>query len=198
MLSALVVTFVFVQVLINFRPSSELSSNLESFPLEIDDWVGVRESIPDFVMTQLNPKDIFAADYVNSRGNQVNLFVDYFSGDDGGGPHSPRNCMPGSGWVILDSSEREITVGERTITAVRFDLAIGDTRKVMDFWYVTSYGETSNDYMFKFYLMLSSLALQATDVAFVRFFADGDPSSLAALDRFQQSVVSKIYERIPF
>ena len=77
-------------------------------------------------------------------------------------------------------------------------MRLGELRKVMDFWYVTKYGETPSDYTFKFYVMLSSLALQPTDVAFIRFFTAADSVSLAALDRFEQASLPLIYERLPF
>ena len=68
----------------------------------------------------------------------------------------------------------------------------------MDFWYITNYGETANDYVFKFYEMLSALTLQPKDVAFVRFVADGDPQSLEALEQFKELFLPEIYDRLPF
>jgi len=147
----------------------------------------------------LKPVAIFQADYVNRDGVTVNLFMDYFASEKGGGgPHSPRNCVPGSGWVIASDQPHPIQFGSRTIPAHRFVLARGDYKQVMDFWYVTKYGETANDYKFKLYAMLSSLTLSPTDVAFVRFVSDSDPASLAALDQFEQSFLPEIYSRLPF
>ena len=78
------------------------------------------------------------------------------------------------------------------------NLRLGDAAKIMDFWYITKYGETSNDYTFKFYAMLSSLTFKPTDVAFIRIITDNDSASVSALDDFEQSVLEEIYERLPF
>ncbi len=198
MLAIVVATCAFGLLITNYQPTASENSRLGDFPLEFDGWVGVQESIPGYVINQLNPSGIFGANYSNSDGTKINLFVDYFSGNDPGGPHSPRNCMPGAGWVIVSESERMINLGGRTIPTVRFIMQLGESKRVMDFWYVTKYGATANDYTFKFYLMLSALSLQPTDVAFIRFFAAADSITLASLDHFEQASLPLIYDRLPF
>ena len=198
MLSILVVTFAFAVVIKTSQPETAYDVRVADFPLEKESWVGEREVIPTYVFKQLNPVDIFAANYVNDDGVAINLVIDYFAGEEAGGPHSPRNCLPGSGWSIESSAERKIHFGDRTVPAQRFALRLGGSRKVMDFWYLTRYGETANDYVFKFYTMLSSLTLHRTDVAFVRFVCDSDSTSLATMDRFQQLFLPDIYARLPF
>jgi len=194
----LIITFVFVYLVRNYQPASTHEVNLADFPLEIDGWIGEKEDIPDYVFTQLNPVDIFSANYINKNGVRINLLVDYFESNNVGGPHSPRNCLPGSGWVILESADRNIKFGNRSIAASRMNLRLGETGKIMDFWYLTKYGETSNDYLFKFYAMLSSLTFKPTDVAFIRIITDSDSASVSALNDFEQSVLGEIYARLPF
>ncbi|MDH4158305.1 MAG: EpsI family protein [candidate division Zixibacteria bacterium] len=198
MLAILAVTFLFAVVIRTSQPETAYDVRVADFPLEKESWVGEKEVIPTYVFKQLNPVDIFAANYVNDRGEIVNLVIDYFAGDKAGGPHSPRNCLPGSGWAIESTAERKIPSGDRTIPAQRFALRLGNSGKVMDFWYITRYGETANDYALKFYTMLSSLTLHRTDVAFIRFVCNSDSTSLAAMDRFQQLFLPDIYARLPF
>ena len=68
----------------------------------------------------------------------------------------------------------------------------------MDFWYVTNFGETANDYTFKLHLLASALTFKPRDVAFVRFIAGDDPASLKALEQFQALAVKEIYRYLPF
>ena len=68
----------------------------------------------------------------------------------------------------------------------------------MDFWYVTNYGETANDYVFKWYETLSSITFRPKDVAFIRIITNDDPRSLAALARFEQLFIRQIYSHLPF
>ena len=117
----LVVTFMVTLLIKYFRPPSAGDVDFSDFPLELDDWRGQRENISPTVIDMLNPKDIFSATYTNSDGIKVHLLFDFFSSDETfGGPHSPRNCLPGSGWLILDSEPNDINVGNRKIPADRF------------------------------------------------------------------------------
>ena len=68
----------------------------------------------------------------------------------------------------------------------------------MDFWYLTGYGETANDYMFKLYSMISSLTFKPNDIAFVRIISDSDAEGLKVLDDFEGIFVEKIYHHLDF
>jgi EpsI family protein len=198
-LTILILTFAIALVIKYYRPSSLGDVNLDNFPLIIGQWHGERDVVSQPVLDLLNPVDIFSATYTNSDGAQIHLLFDFFSSDATfGGPHSPRNCLPGSGWVIQEVEHHNVSVNGRTIPAGRFALQFGATKRVMDFWYVTNFGETSNDYVFKLHLLLSSLTFKPRDVAFVRFIANDDPVSLEALEQFQQLTVEEIYRFLPF
>ncbi len=198
-LAILLVTFVVALTVKFYQPESTQTVNFDGFPLAKGDWVGQQEVVPAFVTDLLNPKAIFSATYTNSQGTQIHLLFDYFvTAGSFGGPHSPRNCLPGSGWVISDQQKRTIAVGSREISAGRLLLRLDQTRQIVDFWYVTNYGETASDYLFKFYSMISSLTLQPRDVAFVRLICADDPASQAALEEFEALFVPEIYRFLPF
>ncbi len=198
-LTILLLTFAIALVIKYYRPSSLGDVNFENFPLTIGQWQGQREVVSQPVLDLLNPVDIFSATYTNPDGVEVHLLFDFFSSEATfGGPHSPRNCLPGAGWVIQESENNNISVDGRNIPAGRFALQFGVTKRVMDFWYVTNFGETANDYTFKLHLLLSSLAFKPRDVAFVRFIANDDPATQEALEQFQQLAVEEIYKHLPF
>ena len=195
----ILVTFGFTRGIEMYSPESRAKVNFDDFPLQIGDWHGQREEVSPDVIAILNPKAIFSAWYVNSEGIRVHLFFDFFSSDAGfGGPHSPRNCLPGSGWTIERAGERTIRAGGEPIKTGRFNLRYGESREVMEFWYVTSYGATGNDYLFKFYQMLSSLTFRPKDVGFIRYVTAEDSASLAALEEFQDLSIQEIYKRMQF
>lgn len=193
------VTFSTAAVIQYYQPDSEAVVSFADMPLTIANWVGQREEIPQYVTDLLRPKDIFSASYVNGRGQSVHLLFDFFISDGSfGGPHSPRNCLPGSGWQIIKVEERSISINGMTIPAGRFRIRLNERQQVMDFWYVTSYGATASDYVFKLYSMLGSLSLKPREVAFIRFTAPGDPKSVEALDEFEKLIIPEIYSRLPF
>ena len=195
----LVLTFSFSYVIKHFKSVSYSISNLSTFPLKLGNWQGKIDIVPQSTIDMLNPDQLFSATYINPQGYKVQLFFDYFSSSVSlGGVHSPRNCLPGSGWAILNAQDRIINIGSHSIPASRFYLRLGESRQVMDFWYVTRKGETSNDYTFKLYTMLSSLKLKPTDVAFIRFATLDNAGSLEALDDFEKTFTPVIYQYLAY
>ena len=198
-LSVLVVTFLFCSAIGYYKPQTSSRMEFKNFPMEKGGWVGQRDNLIPAIVEMLNPTEIFSATFTNPDGIKVHLFFDYFSQQNSrGGPHSPRNCLPGSGWTILDTEEREITIDGRTIKIGRFYMRLGELEKVMDFWYVTRYGETANDYVFKLYTMIGSLTFRLNDIAFIRIISTGDQESLPALDEFEEVFVKEIYDHLHF
>lgn len=195
----ILVVFVFTMLLTYFRPVSAGDVNFDDFPLELGQWRGKKENISQTVIDLLNPMDITSISYVNNDGVSIHLFFDYFSSDASfGGPHSPRNCVPGSGWIIENTFEKDIELDGRIIHSGVFELRFEKSFSVMEFWYVTHFGETANDYKFKLYELLSALTFSPRDVAFIRFVTSNDPRSLKALKEFQTLVVPEIYKQLPF
>jgi len=182
---------------IKYRSPEALESRgWGDFPLVKDNWRGQEESVIQGVIDLLKPDHLFNANYTDELGNRINLFLGSFS-DPRGGPHSPMNCLPASGWVVEGSTPRMITLGERIITAKRLVLTYQQMPYVMDFWYITPSGETANDYCLKFNEMLTSLTLRPRHLTFVRFMAKDTPERRDALDRFERAFLSEIYSRLP-
>ncbi len=193
------ITFIMTLFIKFYRPASAGDVNFDSFPLEIGDWKGTKEEVDPEVLEILNPQAIISATYINSDGISVHLLFDFFSSDATfGGPHSPRNCLPGSGWIITETVSNDIKNANSVIPAGRFQLQLNKSTKVMDFWYITHYGETANDYIFKLYELMSALTFKPRDIAFVRFVSKDDPKSLKALEEFQTLILKEIYEHLPF
>lgn len=196
---ALVFMFMATLSIRYYRSPVRQADQLGQVPLAVGNWIGQAEPLAAPVMELLNPDQLFSATYVNPSGARVHLFVDYYSPENTTGAiHSPRNCLPGSGWVIAGTVPRPISAGGRVIEANRFYLTLGESQQVMDFWYITRQGETANDYRLKFNTMISSLTLKPTDKAFVRFVTANDPASIAAMEEFELQLIGEIYRRLPF
>ncbi len=74
---------------------------LKTFPRQIGKWSFLHSrSLSQQVEQKLGVDDYLECDYVSPAGQVVNLYVSYFSSMEGKGFHSPRNCMPGSGWDV--------------------------------------------------------------------------------------------------
>jgi len=177
-------------------PEALVSGGWSDFPLEKDGWIGTEDVVAQGVIDLLKPDHIFNANYVDAEGLRVNLFLGSFS-DPRGGPHSPMNCLPASGWIVESSESRAIAIEQQTIPARRLVLRYKQHTYVMDFWYITPLGETANDYQLKLHQMLTALTLKARHLTFVRFVVRDTDQGRAALDRFEQAFSGDIYARLP-
>jgi EpsI family protein len=192
-------TFVAIQFVAHYRAPVGLKADFQKLPLTKDQWVGRPEELPQPIVEMLSPDEIFAGSFSNPEGIRVQLFVDYYSPENTvGAIHSPRNCLPGSGWAISGMTSKPIDYGGRKISAVRFYLKREQSHQVMDFWYVTRLGETASDYRLKFDTMISSLILRPTDKAFVRFVTNDEARSIAAMEDFEKIYIGEIYGSLPF
>jgi hypothetical protein len=86
---------------------------LGSLPVELGQWkLQGEQPLEPVVLEYLKPDSYVLRDYGNQAGNSsINLFVAYFKSlQNSYGPHSPRVCLPGSGWLIRSSRIRPLPV----------------------------------------------------------------------------------------
>jgi len=100
----------------------------------------------------------------------ANLFVAAFrSQRNGKTPHSPKNCLPGSGWTPLTSDQVSIDVGRsQPIQVNRYVVAHGDERSLVLYWYQSRDRAIASEYTAKFWVVVDAMRLNRTDTALVR------------------------------
>lgn len=97
------------------------------------------------------------------------LYVGYYSSQTQGKTiHSPKNCLPGSGWEALQSSPAEIAVGDRTYTVNRYLLRQGTEEALVLYWYQGRGRVAWNEYQVKWHLLRDAGLHNRTEEALVR------------------------------
>jgi EpsI family protein len=143
---------------------------LAQVPLVLGDWKFLQEGVIDKEsLDVLNADDILNRAY--SRGSQgAYLFVAAFrSQRNGKAPHSPKNCLPGSGWTPLNSGEMTVDTGAHgPITVNRYVVTHGDERSLVLYWYQSRDRAIANEYKAKFWVMADAVRLNRTDTALIR------------------------------
>jgi EpsI family protein len=180
-----------------------LDRPLSEFPARVGQWRMVREDIfsPE-IMAVLRPTDYLSRDYADEQGNVVTLYIGYHGGRKGdGGIHSPRNCLPSSGWYINSSGLIPVSLDDGR------DIEIVDTVMSKDvytvsfyYWYQVRGGILTNEYALKLSEMWNSLVSQRKDAAFIRVSMPiGDPHQGRdpAMDRFVADFYPLIHQYLP-
>ena len=113
------------------------SRPLDSVPTNLGSWQLAQTGvIEQEVLDVLKADDILNRTYCTSatgdcvkthQGIAANLFVASFRTQrNGKAPHSPKNCLPGSGWERISSGETAIDVGRAApISVNRYLIAYG-------------------------------------------------------------------------
>jgi len=83
--------------------------------------------------------------------------------------HSPRNCLPGSGWEALTSKPETLSLtGGGEMTVNRYVLQNGDMRALVLYWYQGRGRVAHNEYLVKWDLLRDAAVRRRTDEALVR------------------------------
>src|SRR6266852_4804264 len=89
---------------------------LDTFPTLVGDWRGQEGAVFESeVLNLLKVKDYLLRRYANRDGRSVWLYIAYWDTQRKGAQiHSPKNCLPSSGWEPLEASEMTIGIPGRS------------------------------------------------------------------------------------
>ena len=145
--------------------------SLGSFPKQAGSWKMTGEkTIDPETAAVLKADDYMLRLYRAPTGRQVELFVAYYGTQQAGeSMHSPRNCLPGSGWEIVSSDNvRLADNGLEAIQINRFIIENGRQRALMLYWYQAIGRVIASEYWGKFYLVWDAVRTGRRDGAIVR------------------------------
>ncbi len=162
-------------LLLHARSSDEVLPQhlpLEAFPSRLQNWAGTDLKIPQDALDVLGPGQFLLRDYQNEASSipDVSLFVAFFPSQRAGDTiHSPKNCLPGSGWYPLESSRMKISLpGHQPFPVNRYVIAKGTDRQLVLYWYWAHNRGVASEYSAKFYLITDSIRMNRSDGSLVR------------------------------
>jgi len=146
---------------------------LFEFPTAFGDWKMVRDvPIEKEVQDILKADDTLNRVYLNLGYHvEANLFIGFFKTQrTGQSPHSPKNCLPGSGWEPTQTGLVSIPVAglREPILANRYVAAHGDDKAVVIYWYQSHQRIIASEYAAKFWLVADSIRYHRSDTALVK------------------------------
>jgi EpsI family protein len=152
----------------------------------------------------LRADDLLYRTYVDQNNNKVDLFVAYFKTQRyGQSPHSPKNCLPGSGWQQIAVPDRPIIQlnDGRSIQVNRYIVQKGDTTSITMYWYQTHSRVIASEYSAKFWLVADALRYHRSDTSMVRItlpFEGGNIENGSRLgEEFIRTVFPELQNRMP-
>ncbi|MEO8050628.1 MAG: exosortase C-terminal domain/associated protein EpsI [Acidobacteriota bacterium] len=181
------------------RPESAPSGRpLAQFPVALGSWTLVQEGVIDADTQAVLKADDLLNRFYSANGLGANLFIAAFrSQRNGKAPHSPKNCLPGSGWTPLDSSQVSIDVGAKLpIQVNRYVVAHGDERSLVLYWYQSRDRAIASEYTAKFWVVVDAMRLNRTDTALVRVVVPIVNRDETAAERSAEDFVRSFYSSL--
>jgi EpsI family protein len=185
----------------NIRPNKPFST----FPKKIGEWVGEERRFDKKVYEILGVDDSYLANYQTPDGRPVSLYIGFYQSQHQGDLiHSPKNCMPGAGWNIIETSKaylihENIDTDKKQITKLL--LQNGTHKQVMFYWFQSRGRIISSEYKQKIYLVIDSITRNRTDGSFIRLMAPvinhDEAMAEKSLEDFAQKLFPILKEYIP-
>jgi len=145
---------------------------LAAFPRQVNGWQMMEEHpLEQEVLDLLKATDTLNRSYRSPEGYPANLYLAFFATQRAGvTPHSPKVCLPGSGWLPVGNRVLQVELPEETepLSINRYMVARGADRSLVLYWYQTAHRVIADEYAAKFYLMLDGLRYQRSDTSIVR------------------------------
>jgi EpsI family protein len=178
---------------------------LADFPRSIAGWTTQHEfPLEKEVAEVLRADDTLNRLYAeNGTGRSAAFFIAFFKSQRyGQSPHSPKNCLPGSGWQPLEDSKVPVTVPGRAepIVVNKYVIARGDQRSLVLYWYQSHQRVIAGEFAAKFWLVADAMRYRRSDTALVRVIVpltgNQEAAEKGALD-FVAAAFPKISAQLP-
>lgn len=147
-------------------------SSFASFPMEFDGWKGRSSTIEKKFLDVLKLDDYLKINYRNKDGELVNFYSAYYDSQKAGvSAHSPRACIPGGGWKIVELKQKildKVKSIDGPLPVNRLVIKKGDTTQLVYYWFRQRGRDITNEYAVKFYLLIDAISQNRSDGALVR------------------------------
>jgi EpsI family protein len=155
------------------------------------------------IVAYLKPDAYVLLDYSSATGDgAINLFVAHFrSLQKTYGPHAPRICLPGSGWLETSSNLVSIAVPGRPegIPVNQLTYEKSGARIVVLYWYQNDRNIWAQEFRAKLRLLPDLIKYRRSDVSLVRLIAtlrEPEPSlEVANCIEFTKLIFPSLAER---
>jgi len=200
--------FILTGILVNLMRYSRVESKkLPSFsliPFESGEWRGKEHFFSDQTYQFLKADASTLRRYTRGDGVTLWLFISYFKGQEYGSQiHSPKHCLPGSGWKILRRERIQINPDENSSHKVnKLLIAERNSREIMYYWFQTRGGVLTSEMGLKLDLVFNSLRRRPTDAAFIRINLPlnklSEKEARLIFEDFLRTFQHRIKEALPF
>jgi EpsI family protein len=175
---------------------------LHDLPYALGDWTGAEQPVEQQVVQAVGVSDYTNRIYSHLAEPPVQLYVGYYASQRTGDTiHSPKNCLPGSGWDPIQSGYATISVPTgRHIVVNEYVIQRDQDKQLVFYWYQGRGRVVASEYAGKFWMVADAISRNRTDGALVRVITpmnDNEDRARARLTDFTQTLFPSLDQSIP-
>ncbi len=175
---------------------------LRDLPYTVGAWSGEERPLSERIVQAVSVSDYTNRVYFANGKVPVQLYVGYYGSQKTGDTiHSPKNCLPGSGWDPIHSGFASISVaGGRQIVVNEYVIQKDENRQLVFYWYQGRGRVNASEYAGKFWMVADAISRNRTDGALVRLVTpiiDNEASAQTRLVGFTQGLFPQLDAIIP-
>jgi EpsI family protein len=179
-----------------------LRQTFDQLPMSMDGWQGRNDPLAEQIVTALGVSDYVNRSYMSRGGQPVDLYVGYYQSQrTGESIHSPKNCLPGSGWEPVRAGRLTIPMAAAPAIVVNeYLVEKGTAQYLVLYWYQAHGRVIASEYSGKAWLVFDAITRNRTDEALVRVVTstkNGEDQARAHAVQFVQSLFPRLDEFIP-
>ena len=175
------------------RPADALEKPLTSIPSRLGNW----QARTDLTLEKRVQELLRSTEYIGRRyernGQELELFISYYAQQRAGeAMHSPKNCLPGSGWEIWKYDSGTILHDRRNVPVNLLSIQNAGRRMKVIYWYQSRQRVIANEYKAKLLLARDALFDGRTAGSIVRITVPDNSSSVAAALEFAALLMPEV------
>jgi EpsI family protein len=175
---------------------------LHELPYSLGSWTGTEQPFEARIIQAVGVSDYTNRIYSRQQGGFAQLYIGYYASQRTGDTiHSPKNCLPGSGWDPVQSGYTRIFVPNgRQIIVNEYVIQQGLDKMLVFYWYQDRGRVIASEYSAKFWMVADAISRNRTDGALVRLITplhDDEVDARARLVSFTQILFPHLENVIP-
>ena len=179
-----------------------LRQPLSELPYTFGPWTGEERPLQDRIVQAVSVSDYTNRIYVDQAGGPIQLYIGYYASQRTGDTiHSPKNCLPGSGWDPIRSGYLTLALeGGRNIVVNEYVIQQDLNKQMVFYWYQSHGRIIASEYSAKFWMVADAISRNRTDGALVRVITPIDSNEAdarARLVRFTQLLLPQLDGILP-
>ena len=175
------------------RYPDSLAAPLDSIESEIDGWTQTgTQPLGPSVLRRLVPTSYLSRTY-RKDGHDLGLFIAYYEQQRAGeSMHSPKHCLPGSGWEIWRYDSVTIPVLTTHAKLNQYFIQKAGQRMVVLYWYQSRDRIIADEFLGKVLLVRDTLLDGHTGGSIVRIMVPDVPGATAQALAFAGSLIPQV------